>query len=60
MISQITEELVKTVLAWEMGDPRINDLGNWKDIKGITHIHVFDQSVVYKKINGAWVAQPPF
>lgn len=42
----------------------INDLGNWTDKDGITHIYVKDHNLSVREWkrnqDGTWVAQPPF
>jgi hypothetical protein len=39
---------------------KVNDLGNWTDGNGITHIHVFDLSKEYRLVDGVWVEATPF
>jgi hypothetical protein len=57
------EGLTKTFIAsyaQQLQDDRVNDLGNYTDVSGITHIFVADYEKEYELINGQWVEVSPF
>lgn len=59
-INGFTKDYFDHVFSPILDDPRINDLGNYTDEEGITHIHVMDTDDVWELVDGQWKAKAPF
>lgn len=59
-INRLTREHFEEVLFPVQDDLRINDLGNYTDDNGITHIYVSDIDKAWELLNGEWVEKAPF
>lgn len=61
MLEQLTDDFVEIMTAvFGSGEEKVNDLGNYKDANGITHIYVMDQDTEFELIDGNWTEKAVF